>query len=264
MKLLAAGHSHLSALIRAHYALLHRDELPDEVEAYFMRLNTKANEPNFSSGPREITPNLKKRITFVLKREAPDEVVLATMGNEYNSIALLQHPEPFDFETPFGPEARLLGADPIPYSAIRRFVEDRARINVGLFINTFAEVYGGPIKVLPPPPPNPSEAHIRNNPGSFAERVKEHGVSPAPLRLKIWRLYVDILRQLAEDAGPRRVEVADLPAEIFDDNGFLAERYWHRDPTHGNATYGHEVYRHLMARHGIELPDPRIHEVAED
>ncbi len=264
MKLFGAGHSHLSALFRAHHLMLRNDSLPPELETFFMRLAHDSNQPNFTRNPRQITPELKRKIAFVLEREAPDEVVLAAMGNEYNSIALLQHPEPFDFETPFGPEARLLGAAPIPYSAIRRFVEDRAQINVGLFIDTFAETFGGPIRVLPPPPPNPSEAHIRAYPGSFSERVSEHGVSPAPLRLKIWRLYVDVLRQLAEAAGPGRVAVADLPVTIFDDNGFLAEEYWHSDPTHGNAAYGHEVYLHLLARHGITLADARTREVAED
>ena len=71
-------------------------------------------------------------------------------------------------------------------------------------------------------------------PGTFQDRVDQFGISSPQFRQKVWLLYCDVTRSMAEDLG---VKVLDAPIAGQDD-GFLAKPYWCDDPTHGNIDYG--------------------------
>ena len=100
-------------------------------------------------------------------------------------------------------------------------VEDRVKP----FVAEARAQYDGPIYVAPPPPPIPDEAHILANPGGFKDLAAERGVSPAPLRLKLWRLYCEVLREQVEAAGgPVLMSLPDrgLRCERIFQKGLLA------------------------------------------
>ncbi len=247
-KLAGIGHSHLSCFQRAHAAQA-RAGAAVWPEASFLRLNQPALQPNFRTGPdrsRHLTEEVTRRIAHFLRRGAPDAILLAAMGNEYNGLALLQHPEPFDVPYPGEPDldpAR--GGMRIPralMAAQMRLLADR---NVLMFWRHVDAVAGAPVFVVPPPPPIASTDHILSHPGAFGERARRFGVAPAVLRRKLWRIYCDTIAAAIAAEGRRSVFLA-LPAAVFED-GFLARRFWQGDPTHANEAYGALMLGHLAA-----------------
>ena len=242
-KLVCAGHSHLSAVMRAY-----RDEFAHEDWNFTvspMRLQIETLEPNIvtENGVRRLNPEVVKRMRHVLRRQEPDAVAGFFMGNEVNAMTLVQHPRPFDFHWPEMELPVAEGAEIIPFGLIKEQMRHASTQNAELLIQGLREVYDGRFCILPPPPPNPSEKHIRAHPGRFGKLVRRHGISPAPLRLKMWMLYCQVLREEAPRAG---AEVFDIPAQAFDANGFLDAAYWNPDPTHGNQAYGRLILTYLL------------------
>lgn len=230
------GHSHLSALLRAGKRH-ERSAAADAVKLHFSRLNYKNFHPNFEviNGEKTIDQGLQKKLRFILRRDAPDSIFLLLMGNEYNSLAMMRHPTPYDF---YWPESGLEIDETVsllPFNVIKAELSALADRNALLFLNLFSEIYKKPIYLMPPPPPIQDEAHIRSYPSAFADRLNEYGLSPATFRLKMWRLYCVVLQEAAVKAS---VSYVDLPTEIFNADGFLKEIYWSQDPTHANPAYG--------------------------
>ena len=160
------------------------------------------------------------------------------MGNEYNFLALLNHPCRFDFYLPARPDLPTdENAELLPVSLVEDLM--RARMEkFELYLSALSLLSNCQIIYVPPPPPIVQAAYIEAHPALFAKRLKRFGVSPAPSRLKMWLLNCEIQRQLCERAG---VILYPLPEVIFILEGFLAEPYWNEDPTHGNAAYGKVV-----------------------
>lgn len=241
----AFGHSHLSALMRAGRRMTNSGELGD-TNIRFCRLNHQMFMPNFvtEGSKRSIHPDLQRRLRFILKRDMPQAVFLSVMGNEFNSIAMMRHPEPFDFHWP----EMDLPADPamqiIPFDLMKAQIRALAEDSALLFWRFFASVYEGPMFMVPPPPPIADEAHIMAYPGAFADRVAQFGLSKPEFRLKMWMLYCEVLREAVAGSSTRYVE---LPIEIFD-MGYLKSTYWREDPTHGNEAYGAMVLKRLLEK----------------
>lgn len=252
-KLAAFGHSHLAALMRAGRRMINTGELGD-THIHFARLNHKMFLPNFSAetGTREVHPDLQRRLRFILKRDMPQAVFLSLMGNEYNSIGMLKHPEPFDFHWP----EMDLPADPahqiIPFDLMKAQMRALANGSCLLFWRFFASVYSGPMFLVSPPPPIADEAHILSYPGQFADRVAEYGLSKPEFRLKMWMLYCDVLREAVAGTTTSFVE---LPLAVFE-AGYLKSDYWREDPTHGNEAYGTLVLKTLLAKAKTAVASP--------
>lgn len=279
-KLAAFGHSHLSAVRRAYQsAEKNGQDLPAQMQ--FTHLNFKMFQPNYetvsdekaysesASGqdtnpflriaarmtgggyhsfdaldrPRALTENVQKRIKHILRRDAPDAIVLACMGNEYNAMGILRHPEPFDFDLPGSGIEVEKGVTVIPYPMMRAQMTMLCEQNVLLFWRYFNKVTDKPIYLLPPPPPIADKMHILSYPGAFEGPAKQYGISPAGLRRKMWLLYCDILRDMTRGTGTTFVE---LPDAVFVD-GCLAKQFWQEDPTHGNADYGKLILEHVQS-----------------
>lgn len=247
-KILAFGHSHLSALMRAGRRV-NNAAAPDEAQLHFVRLNHKTCLPNFATeaGTRKVHPDLQRRLRFVLNRDAPKALFLSLMGNEYNTIGMLKHPEPFDFHWPEMDLPADFSLHVIPFDLMKAQMRALADTNCLLFWRFFASNYSGPIYMVPPPPPIADEAHILSYPGAFADRVAEFGLSKPEFRLKMWKLYCEVLRESVADTTTTFVE---LPAEIFEGN-YLKSNYWMEDPTHGNEAYGALVLQAILAQAGI-------------
>lgn len=279
-KLVGFGHSHLSCIQQAYNAGQKTNEFPD-LDASFFRLNAKTFQPNFEmldisqvleqpkdNKPRQpslqraaerllaqrahssldvvkrvrvLTALLERRIANILKREEPEAILLIAMGNEYNTLSLLRHPEPYDFEFPGSGIAPDQSIAQIPYTMMKAQMQQLAEQNVLLFWRLLNEITDVPVFMLPPPPPIASELHILSYPGNFAERAETYGLSPVGFRRKMWMLYCQVLREAVAGSPTRFV---DLPEIAFVD-GCLAKQFWQEDPTHANATYGSIILNHI-------------------
>lgn len=242
-KLLAMGHSHIGAIYQAHKKR-EEDGSAHFENIRFVRFNYKVFRPNFEivNNVRQLTVSLERRIKHIIKKEEPEAIFLTVMGNEYNTIGMLQHPEPFDFDWPeFG-----LVSDPsktnISFDMIKSQMEFLTGANAIQFLKSVNQHAKCPIYVMPPAPPIADEAHIKSFPGAFGERIKEYGLSPAEFRLKMWLLYCHVLEEFCKKSGLVFIE---SPFEARDE-GYLAKPYWSKDPTHGNIAFGEIVINNLI------------------
>ena len=241
-RLLGFGHSHLSALLKAWQSRQKQGRTGGR-EAFFARLNHKSFQPNFEmeNGDRRLTPQLERRLQHILRTRAPDAVVCVLMGNEYNALAMVRHPRPYDFAWP----ERGLVADPkaeeIPFAMMKAQLAALAGRNALLFWRAIAAAAPCPVFLLPPPPPIHSKAHILAHPGKFGEMTARYGINPPEIRLKMWQLYCCVLQEAVAGSA---TWFLDLPDSVFD-GGYLAEPYWSQDPTHANSAYGEIVLSYV-------------------
>ncbi len=275
-KLLGFGHSHLNAIVKAWNQAGRHDEFAG-IEAHFANLSQDKFQPNFETvgltpsvskdksllesitarirsdkaahdfraagRVAVLTEALEKRMSHILKREKPDALLLICMGNEYNTMGMLRHPQPFDFEMPGSDMPLDPDAEVIPYPLMKAQMQALAERNALLFWRFFNQAAPDiPTYVVPPPPPIPSESHILSFPGAFADRAREYGISPVGLRSKMWQLYCDVIRETVAGTSSTFFE---LPGVVLS-RGCLAQQFWQKDPTHGNEIYGRLILDYLM------------------
>ncbi len=165
-------------------------------------------------------------------------------GNQFNVFGMMQHPVPWDFIEPDVPEAPLdRRAMLIPVAVLeqqfQKFV--RGGRDGSQLLRMKAACSGRVIHLLPPPPKEDGEFVKRTAETHFRERdIAQYGVSPAPLRLKLWHLQARLTRLFAAENG---IEVMTVPVAATTHEGYLAREYYGRDATHANAAYGELVLR---------------------
>lgn len=161
-------------------------------------------------------------------------------GNEHNAAFLQAHPKPFDFVHPDFPTIEL-GRQIIPLSVMRETLRSsmqRTLLVTRLIANQAPRAQRF---YVAPPPPIPSDAHIRGNPEVFD--FSRRDIERASVRLKIYRLYLEIVAAFCAEAG-----LTYLPprAEHCDEQGFLSEAFW-AGSTHASIEY----YRGLVSELGL-------------
>jgi hypothetical protein len=161
----------------------------------------------------------------------PDaKVVLGVGGNEHNIKFLTAGPRPFDFHHPAWPTIEP-GRQVIPARemvAVLRGLLERTLTVTRLLA---AELPQAQVFYLPPPQPIASEEQIRKTPAIFDFGAT--GVEAAGVRLKIYALYIAIVRAFCAAHGLAFLEPV---AAHQDAQGFLAEPYW-EGATHATADY---------------------------
>ncbi|MCF3931953.1 hypothetical protein L1787_00820 [Acuticoccus sp. M5D2P5] len=184
----------------------------------------------------EISPRL-------LSRFEPEIAVSMIGGNEHNLLGLIEQPEPFDFEEPSVPimfEDRRI----VPRAQVR------AMLNLMLTgmlskVRLLKRFYGKPTVHVASPPPIPDNEHLAQHLGAFAKSAGlEPRFTPAPIRLKLYRMGNQIVKEMCEAEG---IHFIGPMEEALDENGFLAAPYRKADPTHANARYGAHVLDALRA-----------------
>jgi hypothetical protein len=147
----------------------------------------------------------------------------------------------FDFVLPESPRLDLdPAAEIIPAAAIREMVagEFGSRLKT---LRRLARLAPGRVVQFASPPPVPDrwlEPLLRK------ASVKGTTLPNRWLRLKLWRLAVDIFREHSAQYGARFV---DCPGEALDHDGFMRDDLV-RNATHGNVAFGAlilEQIRHL-------------------
>lgn len=161
----------------------------------------------------------------------PDaKVVLGIGGNEHNIRFLTAHPRPFDFIHPVFPGVEP-GRQVIPareMATVMLALVERTLVVTRLIA---AELPKAQLHYLPPPPPIPSDEHLRGNHEIFD--FARLGVEAASVRLKLHALYMEIIQDFCAATGVRLIPPA---TQNQDERGFLAEPYW-QGATHATSAY---------------------------
>lgn len=216
----------------------------------FIPLQRPPFRPNIvDNGDRskELNKTIARRIAFYVRRHKPAALVCCILGNEYNAVGLARHPRPFDFYFPSDPDLPTdTNAELITLSTFEEVARQRLE-DFKFYLETFSRSVSLPIISVPPPPPVPDAEHIAAHPSMFASAIRNLGISPAYLRLKIWKVFVRAQEQICQDVG---VRFHRLPAAVFDSSGCLAKQYWNADPTHGNVEYGKVILSDIIAASG--------------
>jgi hypothetical protein len=203
------------------------DGLTDEQRNRINILNIRVDREQFySTALKSQTPDMK---TFM----GAEHVFSMIGGNFHNVFGLIEHPTRFDFTYPDIEELHTEERVLVHYGMLREyFIENMGQVLNALKVLTAKIAF--PIHHISSPPPSFSEAPILANPKSFAPLL-HLGIAPPHLRLKLYRLHTDIIRDHCQTIGVKFVEV---PPNTTDERGFLLPHLCANDPTHANAAYG--------------------------
>ena len=230
---LIIGHSHITAPRRAAAAL-------GVTRLRFVELARPSLQLLEADGA------LAMDLRALLANELPAAGAVISMvgGNAHNLFGLVNHPQPFDFVLDERPDLPLAeGHHLIPSALVERILQRAAQADLDVLAGVRREVRA-PMFHVESPPPIPSDAHIRRRPGIFAGELASSSVAPRTLRYKLWRLHSRLFRRLCE---ANDIGFIPAPAETFDADSFLGERFWNPDPTHGNEHYGARVLAQIAA-----------------
>ncbi|WP_289036483.1 hypothetical protein [uncultured Roseibium sp.] len=171
-----------------------------------------------------------------------DILALSYLGTVHNVMGLVKNPVPYDVMMP-GDEgaAPLAGAEIIPYRTLIRFFSEYALSNKKfLALRKQARCR---VLHMSSPPPKKSEkfilAHLKKYRG---HKLSEVGVTPAPIRKRLWDVEYRALETVLRDMS---VELVPPPPETLSATGFLSEDYYEQDATHANMKYGSCVLQQL-------------------
>jgi hypothetical protein len=175
-------------------------------------------------------------------RRPPRAVVSMLFGNHHRALALAQYSQPADVHVPGHLElGATSGAQIVPYDLVfQRIAKNFNEQSVALLREMAAARPDAPVAIVPPPPPPPvqSDDYPLERGSSVVKRYLNAHASPLRLRLKLWLINRNVLQDAAQSLGLR---LLDLPADVFDSEGFLAESYW-GDGLHGNRQF----YRRML------------------
>lgn len=186
---------------------------------------------------RELHPDFLAHVEALLQRDGSPMLVSCIGGALHTGLGLLQHPEPFDFVIPSRPDLPLASdAAILPFAAIKTTMQ--RRLNFDFFVlRKLSQALAVPVVHFCCPPPAKDEDFVYETmPPRLREDVMQAGVSPAPLRLKLWKLEADLFEETCAAVGIRFVPP---PREALDGD-YLAGPY-RKNASHGNAAYGRLV-----------------------
>jgi hypothetical protein len=90
-----------------------------------------------------------------------------------------------------------------------------------------------------------SEWYYRDQASRLGLRLEDVGITPGPIRLKLWRVTQDLMAEAARRHG---CDFFSVPDEAIDESGFLKRELWAEDATHANAIYG-RIMLDALANH---------------
>lgn len=238
------GDSHTHAVARAL-----RDAVGDRVLFEVHQMKRLKNG-------REIGDVTVEEAHSLARELEPSDVLISLMGgNQHQILGLVQHQVPFDLFIDAADARPPAGIECIPLQAFRDIFRTALRGKDWTRLSRIREGVRCPVFHMAPPPPKEDAAHIgRRHETAFVGGILDRGISPAPLRLKLWVLQVDVLRELGAEMG---IGVLPPPEGSQTAEGFLKPEYYANDATHGNTAYGALV---LEAAERLALGQPRLSE----
>jgi hypothetical protein len=183
-----------------------------------------------------------------LKTAGPKDILVAVVGgNQYNSLGLLEHPEPYDFMvTPADAKTLTPQARIIPVRQVEAAFETFLSGWVATTVATLRGAFKGKAYYLETPPPKADADYIRANAEAYfrTDGVVALNVSPAPFRRRLWQVQSRMTERLCESLDLGFVRA---PRGGFDAEGYMARECYGGDATHASAAYGELVLRDLEA-----------------
>lgn len=217
-RILVLGESHSTAISRAA-----AEDSSKSIAAFDVRDREAVNKI-------DISPYLNMK---------PSGLVLAFGGTEHNIVGLIEAEPKFDFHWPpfedFDP-----GRQVLPASCLELVLSTRIRGGVERALLARA-AFDCPAFALAPPPPFREIDEKTKLPSAF-DGLLEAGITPAPIRRKLYDMQCAMMRQAYAEHG---IPLIDAPASAVDQDGYLHRHLWGRDPTHGNHRYGSLLLAHL-------------------
>ncbi len=237
-RIMIVGDSHIYAIKAALTKVA--DQHPT-FEFSALRLSTEKNGQTIGD------IDLAGLLSTAAELENSDALVTTLRGNQYNTMGLMRHPRPFDIRVPGFPDLPDGSYEElIPYATAYAYMSDSLRRGYGKQLTRLAKVSSAPILCLSVPSPKEDEAHIMNGAETYFRNagIGDIGVSPAPLRLKLWELQS---RALAEFCSELNITFLANPSGTRDAAGYLDRSYYADDATHANAAYGGLVLAQVAA-----------------
>lgn len=189
--------------------------------------------PNFrTASPEAITT----MVVEAARHKNPEVLCLCLFGNEHNVAGIIEHPQPFsigDTEAiaiPPNSEGRWFIPNSVALDSFREWLGVARKLEKSLH-SVFPKAQNF---YITPPPPISDWPHILEHPGVFKDKL-HLGPAPDALRLILYRLQCQVLKEAADDCGADTIAV---DSHAVDTRGFLKQGFYGNDPTHGNLHYG--------------------------
>jgi hypothetical protein len=235
------GSSHVTALREGHYERA-RDGKTGGFDTW---LQIGAMGPHFKDNEFVTSAALDAEFAAKIADAEVSAIFLCCGGGEHGGLAMFDI-WPFDFHMPDDdPRLEIRGnCEIIPYDVIAATCAFYVAKAVP-FVQRIRSLTSLPMYHILPPPPPAGEGYTREHAGqTFCKLLDKHGLSPSPLRHKVWRLCCTSARRTYEGMA---IPVIEPPAEALDERGFLAPLYQKLDMMHGNEDYGALVVDRMVS-----------------
>ena len=184
-----------------------------------------------------------------------DFVFSAVGGNQYAVVSTVRSPVDYDFlMSPEDEDFAGDGTNIIPFRALAGHIDKGIRGTVGPVLREIRESTKARVMHLAPPPPKEDNQFITKHFESrFANQgIADFGPTRPELRLKCWKVQLDLLAKLCEELG---VELVMPPWRAVTPEGYLGQRCYAKDVTHGNRRYGEYVLKDILQITGTVPPE---------
>ena len=181
-----------------------------------------------------------RRLNDALRDQLDDFSVSVIGGGGHHVLGLVENDVPFDFVLPQAQHLPLVeGATIVPYDQVRATLTEMSTPGFDT-LHFMQKVAPKRVVHLTPPPILRDERPI-NHPIWIARVGPCQTVTPPYFRLKLYLLFMEILREVCDQEG---VLLLPLPPGTVDEEGFMLPRFAGR-PCHTNQLYGEKVLEQL-------------------
>jgi hypothetical protein len=219
----------------------------DKLRGYFVSAHDSASLFLFYSQEGQHYIKINESVLPALKDLDQDDSVcfLLLGGNEHNGLFMQTHSQAFDFWDPSLPEHIIVGRQIIPREVIGQLLaQSLQRIRPRLALISGA-LPNSKKYVVAPPPPIPSESHLRQHSESFDFKMRP--LEDKWLRLKVYRVYIGELDKLCSLLG---LTLIRAPMRTMDLDGFLLPGLWYH-ATHAQPEYYQGIFEAFDSPHGF-------------
>lgn len=195
----------------------------------------------------------RRRFRDPVPRLLGDRPVFSMLcGANHHTLSLLTHPRPFDFVLPSAPELPLAEVEVVPFDLVHAALADLMAPHLDL-IDVLHSSHPYPIVQIEAPPLSADAERLTPQLDTVVFYRKGAKLGSLSLRVKMWRLHSEILREFCAARG---IPVMPPPPAATDERGFLREEYY-LDPVHVNDRYGDllvtQMIEHLQEM-GVDAP----------
>ncbi|MHB1058740.1 MAG: hypothetical protein ACYC0F_12765 [Rhodanobacter sp.] len=227
-QLMCIGHSHVACVAQAAGKL----QVPMQAMNFWDMPGAVLREDG--------VPRLSTDIELRLRRH-PGPLFSLMGGAAHGVLGMLVHPRRFDFVLPAQPDLPLgPAAEILPLRAVQGMLESLMADYLVLMKQLRQCCTGALFHVEPPPPYADAGRMHADIPWPLYPGMC-HEISPAPFRLKLWRLHTEILDDWCRANG---AELLRCPVETMDPDGFMLDAFY-GDGAHANVAYGELVLQQM-------------------